>query len=114
MPPLQFPARALAVERDLRIERAAQAAAQHFEAHTLSGLSLDFEVIADFGIRTTGHDAGDRHALGRRSRVVALAFHELRQVVDAEQPEVRHAAPGRQANVLKAKGRIVRDVQTDA
>ena len=96
---------------DLRIEGAAQAPAENFKADALARPDVDPVIIRDLGIRAAHDHARDRHALGSGARTIAVHLHDLRQLVNAEEPQVRHAVGRRQAQTVKAERCIARDVQ---
>ena len=114
MPARQFTAALGVVKLDLRIERTAKPTAEYLEADALSGLHRNLVVVADFGVGPANNHAGHRHGLCRRLRPVGVHFQDLRQVIDAEQAEVRHAAGRCQPDRVEAEGGVLGHFQADA
>ena len=80
------------VEGDLRIDRTADAPAEHVEAEPLPGRDRELEERSLLRRRLARHDAGDRDLLGLRFLVVLVSVENLGQIVDAEKAQIRQAA----------------------
>ena len=82
----QFAAGAGVEQRQLRVDGAAEATAQHLEAEALAGRDGDLVIVVVLVGRLADDDARRRDRLGGGASAVAFRLHDLRQIVYTKEP----------------------------